>query len=85
MTVEAVDHKTAEAVAGVQVVMHPYRAVTDERGIAQISATKGTYTVFVSRAKYDPMSIKIDLKDDWRGKVDLVEELPEPDPSDAYA
>ena len=54
VTVVAVDAVQRTPVSRAQVVMHPYRAVTDERGIAELSVPKGTYRLFVSGPEHVP-------------------------------
>ena len=65
-------------------MMHPYRTETDENGFAKIDAAKGEYTIFVSKAKHDPMSKTVDLTEDMSTKVELVTEEPEENPDDNY-
>lgn len=48
LTVVAVDAESGEPVAGARVVAHPYRAVTDERGAAELRVAAGRYRLFVS-------------------------------------
>jgi hypothetical protein len=35
-------------------VVHPYRTVTNERGLAEVRVPEGEYRVFVSRRNYLP-------------------------------
>jgi hypothetical protein len=48
LTVVAVDRETQSPIAGAKVAVHPYRAVTDARGIAELRVPKGHYRLFVS-------------------------------------
>ena len=48
LTVVAVDAKSGKPVEGARVVAHPYRAVTDERGVAEMRVPAGEYRLFVS-------------------------------------
>ena len=48
LTVVAADAESGEPVAGARVVAHPYRAVTDERGAAELRVAAGRYRLFVS-------------------------------------
>lgn len=50
--VQVLDNEARTSLQGASVVMYPYRAVTDERGIAEIKAAKGEYRLLVSRSKY---------------------------------
>jgi len=47
VTVETVDKVSQTPLGGARVVMHPYRAVTDERGVAEVRVAKGAYQLFV--------------------------------------
>jgi hypothetical protein len=52
--VVAVDAASRAPVRGARVVVHPYRAVTDEQGVAEIRVPKGAYRLFVSGRDYFP-------------------------------
>ena len=54
VTVVAVDAERHTPVSGAKVVVHPYRAVTDERGVAEVRVPKGAYRLFVSGPNYVP-------------------------------
>ena len=54
LTVVATDKESQAPVNGVSVVVHPYRASTDERGVARLSVPKGEYRLFVSGRGYLP-------------------------------
>ncbi len=54
VTVVAVDAERHTPVRGATVVMHPYRAVTDERGVAEVRVPKGAYRLFVSGPNHVP-------------------------------
>ena len=54
VTVVAVDAERHMPVRGAKVVMHPYRAVTDEHGVAQVMVPKGNYRLFVSGPNHVP-------------------------------
>jgi hypothetical protein len=41
-------------VRGARVVVHPYRAVTDAEGVAELRVPKGAYRLFVSGGDYFP-------------------------------
>src|SRR5262245_51983396 len=61
VTVEAVDRDNQRPIEGASVVMHPYRAVTDENGVAKIKVTKGRYDILVSGSSYVPVSIPAEV------------------------
>jgi hypothetical protein len=52
--VVAVDAASRAPVRGARVVVHPYRTVTDEEGVAELRVPKGTYRLFVSGRDYFP-------------------------------
>ena len=54
LTVVALDKESQSPVRGAKVVVHPYRAVTDERGVAEMRLPKGVYRLFVSGRDYLP-------------------------------
>lgn len=57
LTVVARDERNRTPVAGAQVVAHPYRAVTDGRGVAQLRIPAGAYRLFVSGKGYVPFRV----------------------------
>ena len=52
--VVAVDAVSRTPVCGARVVVHPYRAVTDAQGVAELRVPKGAYRLFVSGRDYSP-------------------------------
>jgi hypothetical protein len=52
--VVAVDAETHAPLRGAKVVAHPYRAVTDAHGVAEIRLPKGAYRLFVSGSDHVP-------------------------------
>jgi hypothetical protein len=81
--VEVIDRDAQASLNGASVVMYPYRAVTDERGVAEIRAARGRYRLQVSRAKYLPGSHSIDVTGDVTTTVALDPE-PLTNPDDRY-
>ena len=75
--VEAVDRLSQEPVAGAQVALHPYRTVTDERGLAEIRVAKGAYNLFVAKSKYLTVGLPVDVTADMttRAELDLEPEI----------
>src|SRR3990170_4457769 len=51
VTVEAIDAESGAPLAGARVVMHPYQAVTDERGVAEVRVARGAYRLFISQTR----------------------------------
>jgi hypothetical protein len=78
VTIEAVDQETQTPLTGAHVVMHPYRAVTDERGVAEVRVAKGAYTLFVSQTSYLTFGLPIEVTEDTTARAELcLEPVPE--------
>ena len=77
VTVEAVDRVSREPIAGAQVALHPYKAVTDERGLAEIRVAKGAYDLFVAKPKYLTLGLPVEVTADMtaRAELDLEPEI----------
>src|SRR5262249_44647025 len=69
--VEAVDEVTQTPLRGARVVMHPYRAVTDERGVAEVRVAKGVYKLFVSQTKYVTFGLPVEVTADMTARAEL--------------
>ncbi len=69
--VEAVDKISQEPLAGAQVVLHPYKAVTDERGFAEIRVAKGAYDLFVAKTSYLTLGLPIEVTADMTARAEL--------------
>lgn len=72
LTVEAMDADTRTPVKGAKVVLHPYRAVTDERGIAEVKVPKGEYRLFVSGKNYFPFRSDREVSTDMTIRAELA-------------
>ena len=59
--VEAVDQVDQTPIRGARVVMHPYHAVTDERGVAEVRVAKGAYRLFVSQTRYLTFGLPVEV------------------------
>ena len=75
VTVVAVDAERHTPVRGAKVVMHPYRAVTDERGVAEIAVPKGAYRLFVSGPNHVPFRRDGEMTTDVTVRVELALDL----------
>ncbi len=75
VTVVAVDAERHTPVRGVKVVMHPYRAVTDERGVAEVRVPKGAYRLFVSGPNHVPFRWDGEMTTDVTIKAELALDL----------
>ena len=78
--VVAVDGRSHAPVPGAKVVIHPYRALTNAQGIAEIRVAKGAYRLFVSGRDRFPFRHDAEVTADV-----TIEALLDPDlgPSDA--
>lgn len=72
MTVFAIDRESRTAVAGAKVVVHPYRALTDERGIAEVRVPKGEFRLFVSGKSYFAFRLDGELEADTTIRAELT-------------
>jgi hypothetical protein len=72
--IEAVDEASQAPLTGARVVMHPYRAVTDERGVAEVRVAKGAYTLFVSQTRYVTFGLPIEVTADVTTRAALYVE-----------
>lgn len=71
VTVETVDRFSQMPLSGAHVVMHPYRAITDDRGVAEVRVGKGAYTLFVSQARYLTFGLPVDVAADMTARAEL--------------
>jgi hypothetical protein len=71
VTVETVDKVNQTPLSGARVVMHPYRAVTDERGVAEVRVAKGKYKLFVSQSKYLTFGLPVEVTADVTARAEL--------------
>jgi len=78
VTVEAIDKASQTPLSGARVVMHPYRTVTDERGVAEVRVAKGSYQLFVSQTSYLTFGLPVKVTADMTARVELdLEPVPE--------
>jgi hypothetical protein len=78
VTVETVDKDKQTPLKGARVVMHPYKAVTDERGIAEVRVAKGAYKLFVSQSRYLTFGLPVEVDADMIARAELdLEPVPE--------
>jgi hypothetical protein len=72
LTIEAIDRETQSPVEGTRVVVHPYRAFTDERGLVQVKVPKGKYRLFVSGKNYFPFRSDKEVNADMTVRAELT-------------
>ena len=78
VTIETVDKVTQTPLSGARVVMHPYRVVTDEQGVALVRVAKGVYKLFVSQTNYLTFGMPIEVAADMTARAELdLEPVPE--------
>ena len=75
LTVVALDAESGAPVAGARVAAHPYRAVTDARGVAEIRVPAGEYRLFVSGRRYRPFRFEGDVQADTTIRAELAHEV----------
>ena len=69
--VETVDKASQTPLRGARVVMHPYRAVTDQRGVAEVRVAKGAYKLFVSQTRYLTFGLSVEVTADMTARAEL--------------
>ena len=74
VTVETVDKESQTPLSGARVVMHPYKAVTNERGIAEVRVAKGAYKLFVSQSRYLTFGLPVEVDADMTARAELYVE-----------
>ena len=75
LTVIARDARSRSPVEGARVVAHPYRAVTDARGMARLQVPAGEYRLFVSGKGYVPFRFDGEVNADTTVHADLVQDV----------
>ncbi len=75
LTVVAIDAERQTPVHGVKVVVHPYKAFTDERGVAKVRVPEGEYRLFVSGKNYFPFRCDREVKTDVTIRAELALDL----------
>jgi hypothetical protein len=76
VTVRAFDREKQTPIKGARVVMHPYRAVTDDNGIAKVRVARGQYDILVSRSKYMPACASVEVTADMISSAELDADQP---------
>jgi hypothetical protein len=74
ITVEAFDIEKGAPIKGAHVLLHPYRALTDDNGVAKVRVAKGTYKLFVSGFNYVAYERIIDVAGNVAIRAELAEE-----------
>jgi hypothetical protein len=74
VTVEAIDGEKQTPIESAHVLLHPYRALTDERGVAKMKVAKGRYKLVVSGFNYIAYQSIIDVTGDVTTRAQLTAE-----------
>ena len=78
VTVETIDRETQLPLSGARVVMHPYRAITDDHGVAEVRVAKGEYKLFVSQTRYLTFALPVEVTTNMTARAELdLEPVPE--------
>ena len=75
LKVIAVDARNGRPIPAAKVVVHPYRAMTDASGVAQIRVPKGPYRLFVSGRDRFPFRSDGEIGADVTIRVELDEDF----------
>lgn len=81
--VQVTDRERQAPLKGANVVMYPYRAVTDDRGVAKIWVANGRYRLQISRSNYVASSQSVDVAGDVSAMAEL-DRQPVVNPDDRY-
>ena len=71
LTVEAFDRDKGEPIAGMHVLLHPFRALTDENGVARLAVPKGNYSLLVSGFRYYPYRTQLEIAEDTTVRAEV--------------
>jgi hypothetical protein len=71
VTVEVINKASQTPLQDARVVMHPYQALTDQRGVAEVWVAKGVYTLFVSQTRYLTVALPVEVKADMTARAEL--------------
>jgi hypothetical protein len=74
VTVAAYDGERQTPIKGAHILLHPYRALTDETGVAKVKVAKGRYTLVVSGFNYIAYQTIIDVAGDVTTRAELTTE-----------
>ena len=69
--IETIDVDNQAPLRGARVVMHPYKAITDERGVAEVRVAKGAYYLFVSQTSYVTFGLPVEVTTDMTARAEL--------------
>jgi hypothetical protein len=76
VTIRAVDKETQTPIKSACVVMHPYRAVTGDDGMARVRVAKGPYDILVSASQHMAACVSVDVTADMSASAELEPDEP---------
>jgi hypothetical protein len=82
VTIRALDREKQTPIKSARVVMHPYRAVTDDNGIAKVRVAKGQYDILVSGSRYIPVRASVEVAGDMITSAELDADPPWANPDE---
>jgi hypothetical protein len=85
VTVKVVARESLIPIPGARVVMHPYRAVTDESGTATVRVAKGQYDLLVSGRGHAAVCSSVDVTADLATSTELEADQPWVYPDEDFA
>jgi hypothetical protein len=71
VSVEVIDKLAGTPLGGASIAMYPYRAVTDDRGVATIRVARGQYNLQVSQPMHLAMGVCVVVTQDVTTRVEL--------------
>ena len=75
VTVEAVDQDKQTPIKGIHVILHPFRAFTDDHGVARLSVPQGKYELHVAGLRYFPYETELEVTEDVSIRAELKWEV----------
>ncbi len=72
VTVEVIDKDTNTPIKHADVILHPYRSNTDERGMARLMAPKGEYELYVSGSGRETFQTTVKVASDVAVRAELL-------------
>lgn len=73
VTVEVIDKDEKTPLKDASVILHPYRAKSDENGIARLEVAKGGYQLYVTgEDKYEILRASVQITDNLTIKAELI-------------
>ena len=84
VTVTVLDGEAKAPIPNAQIVLHPYRAVTDAAGVARLRVAHGSYKLQVSGKTFIPGLRDVTVAQSMAISTELVRQPPPRSPDDGY-